>query len=188
MKAVIRLIQTILTAVWLCLLAVCLLLYSSAQNGGLPGLGEWRGFIVTDSSMSPELAPGDLAVIHMGEAPKAGDAVLTKDSGGLLTLTRIIGSSEGQLILKPDGIEESRLAQAEEIEGVYMGFVPGFGEPFRLLCSLPGVIIIAAAGLILIVLPGFLLHTPKAPRPPKPPRRPDRSPEPPRPRGYTPRH
>lgn len=190
MKAVIRLMQIILTAVWLCLLAVCLLLFESAHGSGLPGLGEWRCFIVTDSGMSPELAPGDLAVIRMGETPKAGDAVLVKDSAGLLELTRIIGSSEGQLILKPDGRDESRLAHAEETEGVYAGYIPGFGEPFRFLCSLPGVIIIAAAGLILIVLPGFLLHTPKAAKP-----RPERGTERPSPEtdrsrrnGYTPRH
>lgn len=196
MKAVIRLIQVILTAVWLCLLAVCVLLFKSVHSNGLPGIGEWRCFIVADSSMSPELAPGDLAVIRMGGAPKAGDVVLVKDSAGLSELTRIIGTSEGQLILKPDGLEESRLASPDEPDGVYAGYLPGFGEPFRFMCSLPGVIIIAAAGLILIVLPGFLLHTPKAPKPPRPPRRPaarpaeDRRAQPsPRPQSrYTPRH
>lgn len=200
MKAVIRLIQVILTAVWLALLAVCVLLFVSAGDGGLPGIGGWRCFTVTGSSMSPELSPGDLAVIRMGGTPKAGDVVLCTDSAGAPELTRIIGTSEGQLILKPDGLEESRLASPDEPDGVYAGYLPGFGEPFRFLCSLPVVIAVAAAGLILIVLPGFLLHTPKAPKPPRPPRRPparpaesrrtqpSTRPQNPRQGGYTPRH
>ena len=102
----------------------------------------------------------------MGEAPKAGDAVLCASSASSIPeLTRIIGTSEGQLILKPDGSDESRLASMEEIEGVFSGYIPGFGEPFRFLSSITGAIVIFITGLILIVLPGFLLRAPKALRP-----------------------
>ncbi len=165
MKGVIRTIQALLTLVWLSLLALSVLLFMSTRSSGLPGISDWRGFIVTDNAMAPELSPGDLAVIHMGGTPESGDAVLSKDSAGIPELTRIIGTSEGQLILKPDGAEDSRLASLEEIDGVYSGYIPGFGEAFRLLCSIPGVIIIFIAGLILVVLPGFFLRPPKNPRP-----------------------
>ncbi|MCI9193064.1 S24/S26 family peptidase [Acutalibacter muris] len=185
MKAVIRIIQALLTAVWLALLAVSVLLFISARDGGLAGISDWRGYIVTDGSMAPELKEGDLAVIHMGAVPKAGDAVLSKDSSDSLELTRIIGTSEGQLILKPDGLEESRLAGAEELEGVYAGYVPGFGEPFRFLCGIPGIITVFAAGIMLIVLPGFML---RAPRAAKTPRRPEPRLQRSKQEGYTPRH
>ncbi len=167
MKALIRIIQVLLTIVWLGLLTLCLLLFRSTHSNGLTGLGDWRGYIVADNNMSPELSPGDLAVIHMGETPKAGDAVLCASSAStsIPELTRIIGTSEGQLILKPDGSDESRLASMEEIEGVFSGYIPGFGEPFRFLSSITGAIVIFIAGLILIVLPGFLLRAPKVPRP-----------------------
>ncbi len=175
MKALIRIIQVLLTIVWLGLLALCLLLFRSTHGNGLPGIGDWRGYIVADNNMSPELSPGDLAVIHMGEAPKAGDAVLCASSASMPELTRIIGTSDGQLILKPDGSDESRLASMEEIEGVFSGYIPGFGEPFRFLSSITGAIVIFITGLILIVLPGSLLRAPKDPRP-------DRQ------SAYTPRH
>lgn len=175
MKALIRIIQVLLTIVWLSLLALCLLLFRSTHGNGLPGIGDWRGYIVADNNMSPELSPGDLAVIHMGEAPKAGDAVLCASSASMPELTRIIGTSDGQLILKPDGSDESRLASMEEIEGVFSGYIPGFGEPFRFLSSITGAIVIFITGLILIVLPGSLLRAPKDPRP-------DRQ------SAYTPRH
>ena len=175
MKALIRIIQVLLTIVWLGLLALCLLLFRSTHGNGLPGIGDWRGYIVADNNMSPELSPGDLAVIHMGEAPKAGDAVLCASSASMPELTRIIGTSDGQLILKPDGSDESRLASMEEIEGVFSGYIPGFGEPFRFLSSITGAIVIFITGLILIVLPGSLLRAPTDPRP-------DRQ------SAYTPRH
>ena len=175
MKALIRIIQVLLTIVGLGLLALCLLLFRSTHGNGLPGIGDWRGYIVADNNMSPELSPGDLAVIHMGEAPKAGDAVLCASSASMPELTRIIGTSDGQLILKPDGSDESRLASMEEIEGVFSGYIPGFGEPFRFLSSITGAIVIFITGLILIVLPGSLLRAPKDPRP-------DRQ------SAYTPRH
>lgn len=173
MKGLIRTIQAVLILVWAAALALCVLLFMSTQSSGLPGIGDWRVYIVSDSSMSPELAPGDLAVIHMGGEPRPGDVVFSTGSSGVPELTRIIGTSEGQLILKPDGLEDSRLAQSEEIEGVYAGNLSGFGEVFSFLCSLSGVIVIFIAGLVLVVFPGFMLRTPK----PRPERRPERAPE-----------
>ena len=209
MKGLIRAIQAVLIIVWAAALALSVLLFMSTHSSGLPGIGDWRGYIVSDSSMSPELAPGDLAVIHMGGVPQPGDVVLSNGNAGIPELTRIIGTSEGQLILKPDGIDDSRLAQSEEIDGVYAGNLSGFGEIFSFLCSLPGGIVIFIAGLVLVVLPGFMLRTPR----PRPERRPERVPErrperrpaprpersprpsteretprPPRKGGYTPRH
>lgn len=217
MKGVIRTIQSVLTIVWAAALALSVLLFMSARGSGLPGIGDWRGYVVADDSMSPELSPQDLAVIHMGAEPQPGDVVLSTDSRGLPELTRIIGTSEGQLILKADSREDSRLSSGEDISGVYAGYLPGFGEAFRFLCSLSGVLLIFAAGLVLVVLPGFMLRAPKArperrpePRPvsrsehisdrrpaPRPERIPERSPRPsaeresprpPRRGGYTPRH
>lgn len=173
MKKMIRLIQGILTVIWLAVLALSIALFTSTRGNGLPGISGWRLYTVADSSMSPELSPGDMALIHMGETPKAGDAVLCRGSSGAPELTRIIGTSEGQLILKPDGLEDSRLAGPDEIEGVYAGCLSGFGEPFRFLSSIAGAIVIFIAGLVLVVLPGLMLRTPK----PRPVRRPDRRPE-----------
>lgn len=166
MKGLIRTIQAILTVIWLALLALSVLLYLSSEKDELPGISQWAGFAVTDSSMEPEAAPGDLAVISMGEAAQPGDGILYRDGSGKLALTRIIGTSEGQLILKADNQDSSSLAGADEVLGVCVGYMPGFGGPFSFLCSLTAVIVIAIAGLVLVVLPGFMLRAP-APKPAK---------------------
>lgn len=192
MKALIRVIQAVLILVWLSMLALSALLFINARDDGLPGARQWRILTITDSRMAPELSPGDLAVIHMGSKAQPGDAVLCRDPSGMLELTRIIGSTGEQLILKADGTEDSRLALPEEIEGVLAGYISGLAEPFRFLCSLAGIITIAAAGLVLVVLPGLLLRAsgpdkrrtgpsgPESPEPGEASRRPRG--------GYTPRH
>lgn len=168
MKGLIRTIQAVLTVIWLALLALSVLLYMSSEKDELPGISRWAGFAVTDSSMEPELAPGDLAVISMGEAAQPGDSILYRDSSGSLALTRIIGTSEGQLILKADNQENSLLAADDEVLGVCAGYMPGFGGPFSFLCSLAAIIVIAIAGLVLVVLPGFLLRAPAPSKPARP--------------------
>lgn len=165
MKVLIRTIQAILTVIWLALLALSVMLYMSSEKDELPGISHWAGFVVTDSSMKPELVPGDLAVISMEETAQPGDGILYRDSSGSLALTRIIGTSEGQIILKADNQADSRLAASDEVLGVYVGYMPGLGAPFRFLCSLTGIIVIFAAGLILVALPGFLLRTPAPSKP-----------------------
>lgn len=183
MKGLIRFIQAILIIVWVGLLALAVMLHLSVDEDGMPGISDWRGFVVTDSSMAPELSPGDLAVISLEEAAQPGDVILYRDSSEKLALTRIIGTSEGQLILKGDGQAESFLAPADTALGVSAGYAPGFGEPLMFLCSLTGILTIFAAGLVLVVLPGFLLLSPSKPKAKKAPR-----PGPPRQGGYTPRH
>lgn len=185
MKGLIRTIQAVLTVIWLALLALSVLLYMSSEKDELPGISKWAGFVVTDSSMEPELAPGDLAVISMGEAAQPGDEILYRDSSGSLALTRIIGTSEGQLILKSDNQDDSRLADTGEVLGICTGYMPGFGKPFSFLCSLTAIIVIAIAGLVLVILPGFLLRAPAPPKPAKPRQAPPertRQPAPERPR------
>lgn len=205
MKILIQIIRGLLTLVWAALLALCVLFYASADIAGddPPQAFGWAGYAVPDSSMSPELAQDDLALVRLGQAPRPGDAVLCPNSLGKPMLTRIIGTSEGQLILKPDGAEESRLAQESEILGVLAGYLPGFGAAFGFFRSLPGIFTVFAVGLALVVLPGLLLRpvepkrrpqpmrsSPEPARRPRPvrPAEPERKAPPQRPRGgYTPR-
>lgn len=183
MKGMIRLIQALLAVIWVSLLVLSVLLFMNVQNGELPGVSQWRGLVISDTSMEPELLPDDLAVIHMGAASLPGDTVLCMDSSGRPALSRIIGTSEGQLILKADNLEDGHLASESDILGVMSTYIPGFGPAFQFLCSLPGIIVIFAAGLVLIVLPSLFLRTPP---PPKPPRRPAK--RTPRRDSYVPRH
>lgn len=171
--------QGILTLLWALLLAGSVCLYAdSAAGSDPPGLGGWAGYVVEDAAMEPELASGDLAVIKKGADAKPGDMVLCRE-GERAAVTRIIGTTEGQMILQADNSGESRLAQPGEIEGVCTTYLPGFGPAFRFLSSIPGIASVGLLGLLLIVLPGFLLRAPKeqSARPRKP-----------RQGGYTARH
>lgn len=207
MKILIQIIRGILMLVWAALLALSILFYASANIAGddPPQLFDWACYTVPDSAMSPELVKGDLAILRMDQTAQPGDAVLCPNSLGKPMLTRIIGTSEGQLILKQDGTEESRLAAESDVLGVSAGYLPGLGPIFGFLHSLPGVLVIFAAGLALTVLPGLLLRPvepklrvqPARPVEPSQRTRPVRPAEaeqqrnssPQRPRsGYTPRH
>lgn len=156
MKATIRLIQALLAMVWLALLAGAVLLYVDGTVAGNhpPQIGEWACWTAVDSSMAPEIEKGDLVLVRMGAAAQPGDPVLCrKEEGeGGLALCRIIGTSEGQLILKGDGAEDGFLASPSAVEGVCAAYLPGFGAAAEFLRSLPGIAVIAAAGILLILL------------------------------------
>lgn len=203
MKGLIRLLQGILTLVWVALLAVSVFLLAGTKDHEMPRVSEWAAYTVPDSSMEPELSEGDVAIIGMGKAGEPGDGVLIADALGRPVLSRIIGTTEDQLIFKADGTEETTLGREEDVLGVCTGYLEGFGPMIGFLGSIPGIVAVALAGILLIILPGLLLRTPK----PKPPRRepphresPRREPtrreptrqelprrQPPR-SGYTPRH
>lgn len=160
MKIVIRIIQSVLALVWAALLAVNIKFFADEAAGReLPGLGSFACLVVEDGAMEPELSPGDLAVFRMGGEAEPGEMVLHRGPAGL-AVARIIGTSEGQLILKQDSAGEGGLAQPEEVEGVFAAYIPGFGAGFGFMHSLPGILCIGVVGLGLIVLPAFMLRAP----------------------------
>ncbi len=155
MKAMIRLLQGLLALVWIALLAGAVLLHVSEAAGDIPPqISGWACWTAEDSSMAPEIQKGDLAIIRMGAEARPGDPVLCQrvEEGGGLVLCRIIGTSEGQLILKGDGGENSFLAPPSAVAGVCETYLPGFGAPAEFLRSLPGIALIAIGGALLIVL------------------------------------
>lgn len=165
MKAAIQLLRGILCILWLLLLGVNLLLFLDETSSGHhpPQLAGWMGWHVADARMEPALSQDDLALISLDVQAQPGDMVLFVQENRR-DLSRIIGTSEGQLILKPDGSEESLLLAPENIQGVCVTFLPGFGPAAQAMHSLPGLIGIFLAGLILIVLPGLLLRPARAPQ------------------------
>lgn len=165
MKAAIQLLRGILAILWLFLFGLNLLLFLDETVSGHqpPQLAGWLGWHVTDARMEPALSQDDLALISLNAQAQPGDMVLFAQENRR-DLSRIIGTSDGQLILKPDGSEESLFLEPECVQGVCVTFLPGFGPAARALRSLPGLIGIFLAGLILIVLPGLLLRPARAPK------------------------
>lgn len=163
MKGFIRLIQGILTVVWLAVLAASIFLCVGDKENGMPQIHGVALYTVEDSSMEPALSEGDVAVIAMGREAQPGDEVLI---GGLdqLMLSRFIGTTEGQLILKADNLEEPVLGQPGDVLGVCTGYLEGFGPVMGFLGSVPGIVAVWAAGVLLILVPAAMLKTPKPPK------------------------
>lgn len=192
MKRIINLLRVLLIGVWGLVLTVCVSLYFDTHSPRqLPGgHAPWT---VADSAMEPSYRKGDLAILNMKQAAEPGDAVLVKGETGPL-FRRIIGTTGDQYIFKGDGGDESFLAGPQTVTGVCVAYLPGCGDAAAFLYSLPGILLVAAVGLALIILPGRLSEdkkaAPKAPQPVEPAASPDGPPRPARaPRDrYTPRH
>ena len=157
MKFLIQLLRAVLTLVWALVMVAGVRLYLNEAVAGnqppqLAGHGLWS---VTDARMEPAYRAGDLVLVEMGKPGQPGDPVLAKSTAGL-ELSRIIGTSEGQFILKPDGAEESVLAGPEAVAGVCGWYLPGLAGAAEFLRSLLGLGIIFLVGLALIFLPGRL--------------------------------
>ena len=199
MRVLINLLRGVLMLLWVLVLAVNARLYTEESHSGSvpPQIGEYAPWTVAGGQMEPELKKGDLAIIQMERMAQPGDKVLFRREDGSLGLSRIIGTSEGQLILKADNAEESAFVEPGVVKGICVTYLPGFGPAAEFMRSLPGLALIAIAGLVLIVLPGVTPRAGKGGRPG--PRRPAGTMEPARNTrnapsarssrdGYTPRH
>ena len=114
---------------------------------------------VADSAMEPSYCKGDLAILNMKQAAKPGDAVLVKGEAGPL------------------------------FRRVCVAYLPGCGAAAAFLYSLPGILLVAAVGLTLIILPGRLSRDKRvAPaQPVQPAASPERAPRAQRPQRAVPR-
>lgn len=157
MKVLIQLLRAVLTLIWALVLVVGVRLYLDETVDGshppqLMGQGLWS---VTDSRMEPAYKTGDLVLVKMGKTAQPGDAVLVQGRKEL-ELSRIIGTSEGQFILKPDGAEESVLMAPESVAGICGPYLPGLAGAAEFLRSLMGLGAVFLVGVVLIFLPGRL--------------------------------
>jgi signal peptidase I len=102
-----------------------------------PGLGGRTSYaIVSGSSMWPELAGGDLAVVRKRSDYAPGDAVLYRDPEiGVEILHRIVRVEHGRFVLKGDNndfLDDPRLTGAE-IDGSLWFSLPYAGTGLRWL-------------------------------------------------------
>lgn len=66
----------------------------------LESAGECFGMVIEDSSMMPDLQPGDIAIVHIDELPDSGDIVIVVTPGEK-TLCRRLIISGNNYILQP---------------------------------------------------------------------------------------
>jgi signal peptidase len=102
----------------------------------------WRPVVVVSGSMTPAVAPGDVAIVDPSPAPfRVGDIVLVRTPGpaaGLLLHRIAQVRADGTLLTKGDAnaAVDSTAVQVRDVEGRVRFVVPGAGQ-FAVLAPHP---------------------------------------------------
>lgn len=159
MRVMIKIIRGLLTLI-LCaviLLNGWLLVQQRMLKKDAPEVFGYSQYIVTSGSMEPSIHAGDLILIKAQGSYQLGDVVTFLDGGGAAVTHRIMGSVSGQFITKGDAnnTEDNDLLPPENIVGKLALVLPGAGEAVLFLRSPLGLLILLAAGVLLIKLPDW---------------------------------
>ena len=88
---------------------------------------QWEPVRVTGLSMSPALAPGDLAIVRKGASPREGNIVLVRARGHAPVLHRVVTiGPDGSATTRGDAnqINDREAVRPNEIAGVVVRVVP----------------------------------------------------------------
>ena len=99
--------------------------------------------IVLSGSMEPTISIDDLVFVKKATNIKVGDIILFK-SGNSSVIHRIIKIEDNVVITKGDAnnVEDDPI-DINNVSGIYIGKIPGFGKVIKVLTSLPFIIIIS---------------------------------------------
>lgn len=168
MKILIRFFQGILALILCGLLAVngWALVQLEIMERPMPEFHGVSLLQVEFDTMKPALFPGDMALAVKQSHYTLGDAVVIGSPEGRLTVTRLVGSVNDLWITKSDSAAEDDpdLLADGEILGSVQTTIPYLGDAAKFLWSVPGLITVLAAGVILLKLPGWLLRPGKPAR------------------------
>lgn len=168
MKATIKILRIILT-VLLCaiiLLNGWMLFQQAVLKREAPEFFGYSQYIVTSGSMEPSFSPGDMILVKKQEEYGLGDVVTFRGSGGETVTHRIVGSVSGQFITQGDAnnTEDSDLLPPESILGKLQLVLPGVGDAILFFRSPFGLLILLAAGVLIIKLPDWVGALRSSPR------------------------
>ena len=160
MRIMIKVLRGILTAV-LCvvlLLNIWMLVQQTVLKREVPQVLGYSQYIVTSGSMEPSFSVGDLILVKAQETYELGDVVTFHDAGGAAVTHRIMGKVSGQFITQGDAnnTEDNDLLPPERIVGKLQLVLPGMGYVIEFLRSPVGILILLAAGVLLIKLPDWI--------------------------------
>ena len=136
----------------------------------VPSIFGFKPFIVLSGSMEKEIHKGDMIITKVVEDPTSlgvDDVIAFRDAEGTVTTHRIIDvvleDGETYFITKGDNnnTQDLNLVSAKsDIEGIYVGRIPGIGSIMNSL-SEPTTIIIVILGITMIFVIGFIISTKK---------------------------
>lgn len=160
MKVMIKILRALLVLVLCAVLAmnVWLLVQQTVLGRDAPEVFGYSQYIVSSGSMEPAMAVGDLIFVKSQDSYELGDVVTFRMDGGAIVTHRIVGRVEGQFITRGDAnnTDDQQLLPPGQIIGKLRMVLPGAGAAVNFLRSPLGILILLAAGALLIKLPDWL--------------------------------
>lgn len=141
---------------------------SKTDSDKVPSVFGYKPFMVLSGSMESDIHKGDLIITKETDPTKlkVNDIIAFKDAAGTITTHRIIdivvNDGENYFITKGDNnsTQDLNLVALEDVEGIYVGRIPGIGSMMDSL-SKPTTIMILVFGITIIFGIGFMISTKK---------------------------
>lgn len=164
---------------WLILIACVILIPMLVMNLSImfqaktnedkvPSIFGIKPFIVLSGSMETEIHKGDMIITKIVDPASLGvdDVIAFRDAEGTVTTHRVIDvvveNGETFFITKGDNnsTQDKNLVELGDVEGLYIGRIPGIGSMMNSL-SEPTTIIIVVLGITMIFVIGFSVSSKK---------------------------
>lgn len=145
-----------------------IIIQSKTNSDKVPSIFGIKPFMVLSGSMENEIHKGDLIITKEvdPENLNVDDVIAFRDSAGTVTTHRIIDivEKEGEtyFITKGDNnsTQDQNLVALADVEGIYIGRIPGIGSMMDSL-SKPTTVVILVLGITIIFAVGFMISTKK---------------------------
>ena len=141
---------------------------SKTNSEKVPSVFGYKPFMVLSGSMESDIHKGDLIITKETDPTKlkVNDIIAFRDAQETITTHRIIdivvNDGENYFITKGDNnsTQDLNLVALEDVEGIYIGRIPGIGSMMDSL-SKPTTIMILVVGITVIFVIGFMISTKK---------------------------
>lgn len=141
---------------------------AKTNEDAVPSIFGYKPFMVLSGSMETEIRKGDLIITKIVDPTtlKKEDVIAFRDASGTVTTHRIIDlvieDGKTYFITKGDNnsSQDRNLVELSDVEGIYVGRIPGIGSIMKSL-SEPTTIIIAVLIITMAFIIGFMLSTKK---------------------------
>ncbi len=145
-----------------------IMIQSKIHKDEVPNVFGYKPFMVLSGSMETKIHKGDLIITKIVDPTTLNkkDIIAFRDSQNTVTTHRIIDIVENEgvtyFITKGDNnsSQDQNLVEFEDVEGIYVGRIPGIGSIMDTLAK-PTSIIIILLGLTVIFVVGFTISTQK---------------------------
>lgn len=137
---------------------------SKTNSEKVPSVFGYKPFMVLSGSMESDIHKGDLIITKETNPAelKVDDIIAFRDAAGTITTHRIIDiiedGGETYFITKGDNnsTQDQNLVALEDVEGIYIGRIPGIGSMMDSLAK-PTTIMILVVSITAIFIIGFMI-------------------------------